>query len=344
VKKKRIAINFAGPLAAGSEPGSYPFKSILESRYEVEISDRPDYLFVTQNPKSYRALLLRYDSAPIRIFNSGEAIVPDFNLCDYGIGFDPIGFGDRYFNVHPFVFFGRGRDPEVLRRPKSGAELLRTKERFCDFIYSNPWAHPLRDRFFEQLGSYKTVDSAGRHLKNCDDLSFDAEDWERPKLEFQRRYKFSIAFENARHVGYTTEKLIHPLLADSVPIYWGNPEVGRYFNPNAFVDANRIDSLDELIDRVQRIDGDDALYASIVEQPGFTEEQVRLVEENRRGLEAFLYALFDQPVEKARRRGHGFWNDNYEERFRQRVSLERTWVGKGYTEWRRTLRRLFGRR
>ena len=116
LKKKKIAINFAGPLSVYTKPGDYPFKSILESHYDVEISDRPDYLFVTQNPKSYRSLLLEYDSAPIRIFNAGEAIVPDFNLCDYGIGFDPIDFGDRYFHIHPFVFFEPTRRPECLCR------------------------------------------------------------------------------------------------------------------------------------------------------------------------------------------------------------------------------------
>ena len=50
-----------------------------------------------------------------------------------------------------------------------------------------------------------------------------------------------------------------------------------------------------------------------------------------------------QPIEQARRRGHGFWNDKYEERFRQRVALESTIVGKGYAEFRKTRARLRSR-
>ena len=52
---KKIKINFAGPLGLERDRGGYPYKSILESRYDVELSDRPDYVFVSQDPKSYRS-------------------------------------------------------------------------------------------------------------------------------------------------------------------------------------------------------------------------------------------------------------------------------------------------
>ena len=50
-------------------------------------------------------------------------------------------------------------------------------------------------------------------------------DW-KAKIEFLRAYKFVIAFENGLSPGYNTEKLTHAMEADSMPIYWGDPEIG----------------------------------------------------------------------------------------------------------------------
>lgn len=42
-------------------------------------------------------------------------------------------------------------------------------------------------------------------------------------------YRYSVIIENARETGYFTEKLIDCLLCDTVPIYWGAQDIGRYF-------------------------------------------------------------------------------------------------------------------
>ena len=47
------------------------------------------------------------------------------------------------------------------------------------------------------------------------------------KLSLLARYKFTLAFENSRAAGYVTEKLFQPLIAGSLPIYWGAPDVAR---------------------------------------------------------------------------------------------------------------------
>lgn len=49
-------------------------------------------------------------------------------------------------------------------------------------------------------------------------------------LKFISRYKFVIAFENAECKDYITEKLWRPLIAGSVPIYWGSPTVDVCFS------------------------------------------------------------------------------------------------------------------
>ena len=58
-------------------------------------------------------------------------------------------------------------------------------------------------------------------------------------VQVLRGYKFVIAFENQRQAGYITEKIAHPLLAHSIPIYLGAPDIGEYLNPQRFVDVQR---------------------------------------------------------------------------------------------------------
>ena len=43
-------------------------------------------------------------------------------------------------------------------------------------------------------------------------------------------YKFVICFENSEEDAYITEKIINPLLANVIPVYWGNKRIGDYFN------------------------------------------------------------------------------------------------------------------
>lgn len=43
-------------------------------------------------------------------------------------------------------------------------------------------------------------------------------------------YMFSIVPENSQHSGYYTEKIIDCFIAKTIPVYWGCPDIGKYFN------------------------------------------------------------------------------------------------------------------
>lgn len=43
-------------------------------------------------------------------------------------------------------------------------------------------------------------------------------------------YSHSVVIENSSDPGYFTEKLIDCLLCGTVPIYWGDPDIGRHFD------------------------------------------------------------------------------------------------------------------
>jgi len=46
--------------------------------------------------------------------------------------------------------------------------------------------------------------------------------WVQEKIDYLKPYKFTMAFENVSLSGWTTEKLTHPMLVNSIPIYFGD--------------------------------------------------------------------------------------------------------------------------
>lgn len=48
-------------------------------------------------------------------------------------------------------------------------------------------------------------------------------------------YRFSLVIENSRTPGYFTEKLLDALYCDTVPIYWGAPDIGKYFDTRGMI-------------------------------------------------------------------------------------------------------------
>jgi len=48
-------------------------------------------------------------------------------------------------------------------------------------------------------------------------------------------YRFSVVIENTREQNYFTEKLIDSILCETVPIYWGCPNIDRFFDTSGMV-------------------------------------------------------------------------------------------------------------
>ena len=83
---KQIKLNFVDFSHDFSVYKDYFFR-LLSKNYEVVLdSTRPDYLLYS----CYGHEHLRYDC--VRIFYTAENLRPDFNLCDYALGFDYLQF------------------------------------------------------------------------------------------------------------------------------------------------------------------------------------------------------------------------------------------------------------
>ena len=49
------------------------------------------------------------------------------------------------------------------------------------------------------------------------------------------RFRYSVVIENSRERNYFTEKLIDAIVCDTIPIYWGCPNIGDFFDPRGMI-------------------------------------------------------------------------------------------------------------
>ena len=161
------------------------------------------------------------------------------------------------------------------------------RPRFCAFMYSAPCPH--RNKIFTEmrvalalsakqtldLTPSRTVDALGaqgraeapsteltRHVFTPSETYNDI------AVAKYRQYKYVLAIENAWVENYFTEKLINPILAGAVPLYWGHPAVFKYVNKARVVYIPDFDSVAALTGWLEtRTDAD---WAQIVAQPWFT--------------------------------------------------------------------------
>lgn len=82
-----------------------------------------------------------------------------------------------------------------------------------------------RRAYARELARHIPIDSYGRFLRN---RTLPADTWRPTKLGMIAHYPFTIAFENSIGKDYVTEKFYDPLVAGSVPIYLGAPNVDEY--------------------------------------------------------------------------------------------------------------------
>jgi len=136
-----------------------------------------------------------------------------------------------------------------------------------------------REMFFTQLCRYKKVDALGQCMSNrvdniCQKNSSHTR-WVYDKdttfydiaVNTYKPYKFVIAFENNYIDGYITEKIINPILAGAIPIYWGTSDVKQHFNPKRFIYINDFPTFEDCIKYIEKIDQDDQLYRQIINEP-----------------------------------------------------------------------------
>jgi alpha(1,3/1,4) fucosyltransferase len=277
---KHIKINFSDFWPNFNKERNY-LVELLKISYTLEITDKPDFLIYSVFGNEHKKFNC------IKIFYTGENVRPNFAECNYSFSFDFIN-SPKSYRLPLYAWWAPAN--ELIKQPDLDAKkILSEKTRFCNFIYGNPNATK-RIAFMQKLSKYKQVDSAGTFMNNVGRIVTEME-----KVDFIKDYKFTIAFENTEYPGYTTEKLVQPMLAYSLPIYCGNPLIGKDFNTKSFLNYSDFSSEEELIERIIEIDQNDELYMEYLQQPYYNNNEVNEFIDPENILRQF-HNIFDQQV------------------------------------------------
>lgn len=144
-------------------------------------------------------------------------------------------------------------------------ELLKLSDKFSFYPHGGCWIKPEDQVMSEKtklvsiVASNKTQTDGHKlrhvvinNLKDKIDLNVYGRGYNpiQYKYDTLKDYAFSIVIENSKTDYYFTEKLIDSLITGTVPIYWGCPSIGDFFNIDGFI---VFDSIDELNEKVKNL-------------------------------------------------------------------------------------------
>jgi hypothetical protein len=274
--KKKIKIDFSDWWPGFNKTDNY-FYNLLKEEFDVEISDKPDYLFFSvfgKHHQSYRCT---------KIFYTGENVEPPLGYCQWSFSFDYSNDPRNYRLPHYLLYDGYYE----LVNKQVDENLVNRK--FCSFVVSNGNCK-LRNEFFIKLSKYKKVDSGGSFFNT---IGYKVSD----KRKFQSEYKFSITFENnayrPEYPYYITEKPFESMCVNSIPIYRGGSKICEDFNTKSFINFHDFKSEDDMIDYIIYLDQNDNEYMKVMEQPWFPNNN-QIPDNNKlENIKSFLYKIFE---------------------------------------------------
>lgn len=279
----------------------------LKHNHNVVLDDKNPNLVISNggNKPFPNAFTIYFSSEPY--FPKYEELPP---ICDYSISSWHLDIPNYtrftlcYLYIYEFIKTGLIKDFSFFKEKYRN---IPNKTNFCCFITRS--MNGKRGQFFEKLNKYKKVDS-----NFLGDIKVPTSPTEYGgsfnKINFIKKYKFNLAFENnwrgshpsfpgsenvngeLKNVnGYITEKIIEPLVAGTIPIYWGNELIDKEINSKTFLNYYDYENEEEFIEKIIELDNDDDLYNSY-----FENEIVNL--DNDVFNEDYIVNLFDEIIKK----------------------------------------------
>lgn len=238
------------------------FMDTLSKVFEIERDDTfPDYLIFAD--ETFGTNNLDYNPNHVRkIFFTGENRRPWNYQCHHAISFDHLD-GPQFYRLPLYILDNwvqvKNGVPDARYMPYINAK-YEDREWFCGFVAGNG-ASTYRNKMFHMLNEYKPVMSGGPLFNNIGGvLPRDV----KSKIDFFRKCRFSLCFENSSWPGYVTEKITHGFIAQTIPLYWGSPTVGLDFNQSSFISRHSFMNDNEFIDYIIGVDSAPARWERIV--------------------------------------------------------------------------------
>jgi len=142
--------------------------------------------------------------------------------------------------------------PEILRRPPA------PKQGFINAFISGTPDKSNRIGYLTELMRYIDVHSYGKVLNN---KVLSGDEGFLTRSNIISGYKFTIAFENAIAPDYITGKFFEPLIAGSVPVYLGAPNIEDFVPAEkCYINVNSYSSVRSLADHLLELDDNNEKY------------------------------------------------------------------------------------
>lgn len=250
---------------------------VLSQRHNVILDSPNPNLVITMSHKPLpNVFTLYYTNEPF--YPNETQSVFDYYMSNFFID-NPnhIRFPSYLMYLCEFMRLGIIKDLTLFNQENRP---IPEKTHFCAFVSKS--ANAKRGRFFHRLNEYKQVDTNVSPYNHFG-LGYDGNQFNSsiPKINFIKKYKFNIAFENnwrGNHQcfpnadvqngelqdmgGLISEKLVEPLIAGTIPIYWGSDMVSKEFNNKTFLNYYDFPNEDALVDKIIELDTNVELYNS----------------------------------------------------------------------------------
>jgi hypothetical protein len=74
------------------------------------------------------------------------------------------------------------------------------------------------------------------------------------KIDGLRDFRYTFVIENVRTNYFFTEKLIDAFMTGTVPIFWGCPDIAKFFDPDGMIQFETFDQLDSIVKQISQDD------------------------------------------------------------------------------------------
>lgn len=272
---KLFIYNFWKGFLDGTDPLSLPFFISLLSRvFECDIEHTTDL-----------------KEAEILLESISHTSMINRKLWKYSILFSGESRLCSYSNLFDCILWGRPTQDKIVSLPLFIPYMISSGAKNRIFYMDRKWRHnkieipvkksilaiisnaasPPRNQLLDILDINFHIEYAGKYRTNrpiIEEPYFSQEFWNKVA-----DYRCVLCLENSKDEGYVTEKITHGMAAGTIPIYWGAPNVAKYFNTKRFVHIENLDknSMQNAIDQISRLMNDDEYYKSIIKEPIFPE-------------------------------------------------------------------------
>lgn len=134
-------------------------------------------------------------------------------------------------------------------------------EKFIFIPYGGSWINESENAIYEKhknvsivasnkkflTGHYLRHDVIAKHKDKFDGIYGYGYNPVQSLLTAYKDYRFTVVIENEQRDYGFSEKIVTPMLCGTIPIYWGCPSVGSFFDKNGIISFDTIEELEGIL-------------------------------------------------------------------------------------------------